>query len=143
MSQQLLHHFEFCPHTPKKSRVRSSTLVALICEDPVICPRVAGTFLLLQQCVRKKRMNGHGLCDDSVLHGPTTPYTMERVTLIFAWAKSMSPHFQSEQLALPQAGGTCKENQCSFSNAQVVYQCLDFSGHQDDWYSAPLCTLTN
>jgi hypothetical protein len=27
------------------------------------------------------------------LHGPTTPYTMERVTLIFAWAKSMSPHF--------------------------------------------------
>src|ERR1700719_3201964 len=36
---------------------------------------------------------GTGFCDDSVLHGPTTPYTMERVTLIFPWAKSMSPHF--------------------------------------------------
>jgi hypothetical protein len=37
---------------------------------------------------------GTGFCDDSVLHGPTTPYTMERVTLIFLWAKSMSPHFK-------------------------------------------------
>jgi hypothetical protein len=35
-----------------------------------------------------------GFYDDSVLHGPTTPYTMERVTLIFLWAKSMSPHFK-------------------------------------------------
>ena len=37
---------------------------------------------------------GTGFCDDSVLHGPTTPYTMERVTLILLWAKSMSPHFK-------------------------------------------------
>ena len=51
--------------------------------------------------------------------------------------------FQSEQLALPQARGHWKENQRSFSNAQFVYQCLDFTGHQDDWHSPPLCTLTN
>ena len=37
---------------------------------------------------------GTGFCDDSVLHGPTTPYTMERVTLIAPWAKSMSPRFK-------------------------------------------------
>jgi len=51
--------------------------------------------------------------------------------------------FQSEQLALPQAGGHCKESPRSLSNAQFVYQCLDFTGRQDDWYSPPLCTLTN
>jgi hypothetical protein len=32
---------------------------------------------------------------------------------------------------------------CSFSNAQVVYQCLDFTGHQDGWRSSALCALTN
>src|ERR1700722_11745682 len=37
---------------------------------------------------------GTGFCDASVLHGPTTPYTMERVTLIVPWPKSMSPHFK-------------------------------------------------
>jgi len=51
--------------------------------------------------------------------------------------------FKSEQLALRQAGGHCKENQRSLSNAQFVYQCLDFTGRQDDWHSPPLCTLTN
>src|SRR2546429_8856933 len=37
---------------------------------------------------------GTGFCDDSVLHGPTTPYTMERVTLIVPWSKSTLPHFK-------------------------------------------------
>lgn len=72
--------------------VRSSTLVALACENPIIHPRVAGAFPPLQQRLRENRMNGY-FCDDSVLHGPTTPYTMERVTYMFPCAKSMSPHF--------------------------------------------------
>src|SRR5260370_36539 len=37
---------------------------------------------------------GTGFCDDSVLHGPTTPYTMERMTLIVPRSKSISPHFK-------------------------------------------------
>src|SRR6266850_7674014 len=37
---------------------------------------------------------GTGFCDDSVLHGPTTPYTMERMTLIVPRSKSISPHFR-------------------------------------------------
>ena len=40
------------------------------------------------------RGRGTGFGDDSVLHGPTTPYTMERVTLIVPWLKSISPHFK-------------------------------------------------
>src|SRR5947207_5441944 len=38
--------------------------------------------------------SGTGFCDDSVLHGPTPPSTMERVTLIALWSKSISPHFK-------------------------------------------------
>jgi hypothetical protein len=34
-------------------------------------------------------------------------------------------------------------DQRPFSNPQLVHQRLDFSGHQDDWRSAALCTLTN
>jgi hypothetical protein len=37
---------------------------------------------------------GTGFCDASVLHGPTTPYTMERMTLIVPRSKSVSPHFK-------------------------------------------------
>src|SRR5215831_6875308 len=51
--------------------------------------------------------------------------------------------FQTEQLILPQAGGYCQEDQCSFSDAEIVDQPLDFSGHQDGWCSAPLRTLTD
>jgi len=36
---------------------------------------------------------GTGFCDDSILHGPATPYTTDRVTFIVRWGKSMSPHF--------------------------------------------------
>src|SRR3989442_4436146 len=72
---------------------RSSTSVALAGENPVVCIRVADTFLPLQQSVCKNGL-GTGFSDDSVLHGPTAPYTMERVTLILLWAKSMSPHFK-------------------------------------------------
>ena len=50
---------------------------------------------------------------------------------------------QPEQFALPQAGGYCKKDQRSFSNAQIVHQRLDFSGQQDGWRSAALRTLTN
>jgi hypothetical protein len=50
---------------------------------------------------------------------------------------------QAEQLALSQAGGYCQENQRSFSDAEVVDQSLDFSGRQDSWCSASLCTLTD
>jgi len=41
--------------------------------------------------------------------------------------------FQTEQLALAQAGGYCQENQRSFSDAEIVDQRLNFSGHQDSW----------
>jgi hypothetical protein len=51
--------------------------------------------------------------------------------------------FQPEQLALPQTGGHCHENTGSFSNAQVLYQRLDFGGHQHGWRSAALGTLTD
>jgi hypothetical protein len=50
---------------------------------------------------------------------------------------------QAEQLALSQAPGYCQENQRSFSDAEVVDQSLDFSGRQDSWCSASLCTLTD
>ena len=51
--------------------------------------------------------------------------------------------FRAEQLALPQAGGYCQENQRSFSDGEIVNQSLDFGGHQDSWCSASLCTLTD
>ena len=41
------------------------------------------------------------------------------------------------------SGGHCKKDQRSFSNASIIHQCLDFSGHQDGRRSAALCTLTN
>src|SRR5260370_25627865 len=53
--------------------VWSSTLVALTCEDPVICPGVAGTSLPLQHCVRQNRLNGHGLLRSLGLAPPYYP----------------------------------------------------------------------
>src|SRR5712675_1037474 len=109
MPQQLLHHLKLSPHTSQQGRVgvpermpselllNSGSLrhrpyvfaqdrlapvwsvapIALACKNPVPRPDVGTVF-----------------CDDSVLHGPTTPYTMERMTLIVPRSKSISPHFK-------------------------------------------------
>src|SRR5436190_10582413 len=76
--------------------VRSPASIALACKNPVLRPDVGTTFSPLRQSVRESRMHWHctGFCDDSVLHGPTTPYTMERMTLIVPRSKSISPHFR-------------------------------------------------
>ena len=37
---------------------------------------------------------GTGFCEASVLHGPTTPYAIERVTFMVPPAKSASFHFK-------------------------------------------------
>src|SRR5437899_4984103 len=124
MPQQLLHHLELSPHASQQGRVgvtermpsesllnsdslscrtyvfaqdrlapvRSSASIALACKNPVLRPDVGTTF-----CVRASARVGcigTGFCDDSVLHGPTTPYTMERMTLIVPRSKSISPHFR-------------------------------------------------
>src|SRR5262249_6277724 len=51
--------------------------------------------------------------------------------------------FQAEQLALPQAGRSCQENQRSLSYVEIVYQNLEFSGRQYRWGSTSLRTLTD
>src|SRR5438477_9666318 len=50
---------------------------------------------------------------------------------------------QAEHLALSQSGRGCKQNQRPFSDVQVVYQRLYFTGHEDGWRLTALCTLTN
>src|SRR5215470_5646606 len=61
---------------------------------------------------------------------------MDRVTFIVPWEKS-------EQLALPQAGRSCQENQRSLSYVEIVYQSLEFSGRQYRWCSTSRRTLTD
>jgi hypothetical protein len=57
---------------------------------------MSGIAIFEQQALLHSRVGciGTGFCDDSVLHGPTTPYTMERMTLIVPRSKSISPHFK-------------------------------------------------
>jgi hypothetical protein len=63
---------------------------------------------------------GTGFCDDSVLHEPTTPYTMERVTLIVPWAKSMSPDFKPKiSLCRYSVDAARRTNVCSREMVQA------------------------
>jgi hypothetical protein len=73
---------------------RSSTSVALARKNLVVGLDESGGFSPFRERLQDSRMNRHGFCDDSVLQGLTTPYTMERVTYMFLCAKSMSLHFK-------------------------------------------------
>jgi hypothetical protein len=59
---------------------------------------------------------GTGRCEHSVLHGPTAPYTMERVTYMFLCAKSMSLHFKPNISLCRKPVEAAKQNQRPFSN---------------------------
>src|SRR5947207_928679 len=76
------------------SPVRSSAPIAFACKNPILGLDVGTMFSPLHQRVRESWMHWHRLCDDSVLHGPTTPYTMERMTLIVPRSNSISHHFK-------------------------------------------------
>src|SRR5262252_2166243 len=109
-------------------------------KNPVVRPYVSRLFSPRQKCIGNERMDGYGLlrrfrlarANDTVNDGSRYVHRSLREV-------DVAP-FQTEQLILPQAGGYCQEDQCSFSDAEIVDQPLDFSGHQDSWCSAPLRT---
>jgi hypothetical protein len=94
-------------------------------------------------CIGDERMDGYGLLRRFDL-ARTNDTVNDRSSYAHrSLAEVDVAPLQAEQLALSQAGGYCQENQRSFSDAEVVDQSLDFSGRQDSWCSASLCTLTD
>lgn len=76
------------------SLVRLAATTTAACENPIVGFAVTLMSLPFLQGFDYDGMNWKGFCDDSVLHGPTNPHTIDRVTFIVPSAKLTSPHFK-------------------------------------------------
>jgi hypothetical protein len=76
------------------------------------------------------------------LHRPTTPKTIERITLNSPRLKLTSRHL-SPNNSPPQSRRGCQEYKGPFAQGKVIHQRLDFSGCQHVWSASAFCALTD
>ena len=62
-------------------------------ENPVIRFAVTADLFPFSKSLQDGWMNWHRLLGGFSLQDPTTPYTIDRVTFVVFWAKSISTHF--------------------------------------------------
>jgi len=80
----------------------------LLAKTPIICFVVSRTVFASLTKHRQERMNGHGFCDDSVLHGADYAVDYGSRYVHRALNRIDVTHFKAEQLALPQAVDTAR-----------------------------------
>src|SRR6266481_8364729 len=121
--------FHRWPNVPAQDRVSPARFPAPIppaSEDPIFRLSIGGALPPLRQGLRQKGMErnrllrrfGFAWANDSVDYGASHVHDPS--------GKINVAPFQTEQLALPQASGCCKQDQGPFAKAKTLQQRSDF-----------------